>query len=108
MIQGHAPRLERLSFDPETAIDPYSNLSWDKAGGKPVVSTDIPEMDRMPLVYSSKTPEEFADNLDRAVGKIPDLREIDCFLGDHTWAKRFDVIEKAIAELSFKPSVCRG
>jgi glycosyltransferase involved in cell wall biosynthesis len=78
------------------------------AGGKPVVSTDIPEIERMPSVYASKNQEEFMKNLDVAIGVTPDLREIDAFLKDQTWAKRFDVIEKAIAELSFRPQAHKG
>jgi hypothetical protein len=51
----------------------------------------------MPFVYYSKTPEEFVKNLDLAMNITPDLRRIDAFLKDHTWAKRFDVIEGALS-----------
>lgn len=67
------------------------------AGGKPVVSTPIPEVEGMPFVYPSGTLEEFVRNLDLAVGITSDLRVIDEFLMNHSWTKRFDVIEKAIA-----------
>ena len=66
------------------------------AGGKPVIATDIPELQGMPCVYLSKSREEFVRNLDLAIKTTPDPREIEVFLEDHTWAKRFDVIEKAI------------
>jgi glycosyltransferase involved in cell wall biosynthesis len=69
------------------------------AGGKPVVATPIPEIEEMPFVYPSKTPDEFVRNLDLAIGPTPDVRVIDDFLRDHTWAKRFDVIEKVINKL---------
>lgn len=78
------------------------------AGGRPVVATDIPEIEGMPYVYISKTPEDFIRNLDLAMKATPDLREIDAFLKNHTWAKRFDVIEEAIAKLSVPSSDDKG
>lgn len=73
-------------------IKVYEYLS----GGKPVVSTFIPEVEKMPFVYLSKNPEEFVRNLDHALKTPPDIETIDAFLENHTWTKRFDVIEKAI------------
>lgn len=70
------------------------------AGGKPVIATDIPEIENMPFVYISKHPEEFVGNLDLALQTPPDLETIGTFLENHTWAKRFDVIEKAITEFN--------
>ena len=57
------------------------------AGGKPVVSTLIPEVEKMPSVYPSKNPEEFVKNLDDALETPPDLAEIDAFLENQTWTK---------------------
>ena len=37
------------------------------AGGKPVVATDIPEIEGMPYVYVSKSREAFVENLDQAI-----------------------------------------
>lgn len=70
------------------------------AGGKSVVATDIPEIENMPFVYISKSPEDFLRNLDLAIETPPDLTEVDAFLKNQTWAKRFDVMEEAIAKLS--------
>lgn len=70
------------------------------AGGKPVVATHIQEIENMPFVYLSKTKEEFVSNLNQAIENIPDLRTIDLFLTNHTWAKRFNVIEEAIVVLN--------
>ena len=42
----------------------------------------------MPLIYLSKTPEEFVKNLDRALETIPDLRQVEAFLENHTWTKK--------------------
>lgn len=70
------------------------------AGGKPVVATSIPEIEEMPFVYLSKDPVEFVKNLDLAVEAAPDLREIDAFLEEQTWTKRFDTIEGAIKKLN--------
>ena len=66
------------------------------AGGKPVVATDIPEIEGMPYVYVSKDQEAFIENLDQAIKTILVPREIEAFLESHTWARRFDVIEAAI------------
>lgn len=74
------------------------------AGGKPVVATDILEIEKMPFVYLSKNKEEFIKNLDLAIGTTPDLREIGTFLSNQTWSKRFDVIEESIVDIK----VCHG
>lgn len=66
------------------------------AGGKPVVAADIPELEGMPYVYLSESHDAFVRNLDRALEVIPNLEEIDAFLENQTWSRRFDVIEKAI------------
>jgi glycosyltransferase involved in cell wall biosynthesis len=70
------------------------------AGGKPVVATYIPEIENMPFVYLSKGSVEFVKNLDQAIEASPDLREIDAFLEEQTWTKRFDTIERAIKKLN--------
>jgi glycosyltransferase involved in cell wall biosynthesis len=70
------------------------------AGGRPVVATDIPEIENMPLVYPSKNPEEFVKNLDCALETPPDLTKVDAFLENQTWTKRFDVIAEAIASFN--------
>jgi hypothetical protein len=49
-------------------------------------------------IYVSKSHEEFVRNLDLAIKTTPDSIEIDTFLENHTWARRFDVIEKAITD----------
>jgi glycosyltransferase involved in cell wall biosynthesis len=67
------------------------------AGGKPVVATEIPEIQHMPFVYVSKGTEEFIRHLDLAVRTPVDLSEVDNFLVNETWGKRFDVIETAIS-----------
>ncbi len=69
------------------------------AGGKPVVATDIPEIEKMPFVYVSKNQEDFVKILDLVTEVTPDLREIDAFLVNHTWAKRLDSIEQSINNL---------
>ena len=70
------------------------------AGGKSVVATDIPELEGMPYVYLSKTPEEFVRNIDLAIKATTDPREIDAFLENNTWARRFDLIERAITKFT--------
>ena len=70
------------------------------AGGKPVVSTPIPELEKMPFVYLSKNPEEFVGNLDHALETPTDLSEVDAFLENQTWTKRFDVIAKAVVSFN--------
>ena len=70
------------------------------AGGKPVVTTDIPEVEHMPSVYLSKDREEFIRNLERATQSRMVFNKIDHFLSNQTWAKRFDVIEMALAKLN--------
>ena len=69
------------------------------AGGKPVVATDIPEIEGMPFVYASKNAEEFVRNLDQAIQTQVDLARIDDFLTTQTWTHRFDVIERLISEM---------
>lgn len=70
------------------------------AGGKSVVATDIPELEGMPYVYISKTPEDFVRNIDLAIKATTDPREIDAFLENNTWARRFDLIERAITKFT--------
>ncbi len=70
------------------------------AGGKSVVTTDIPEIEGMPFVSLSKNREEFVTNLDHAIRASVDSGKIDDFLRDKTWANRFSVIERAILRLS--------
>ncbi|MDD5317645.1 MAG: glycosyltransferase [Candidatus ainarchaeum sp.] len=65
------------------------------AGGKPVVSTHLPELEGFPGVALAGDREEFVRGLDEALKSKPDLKEIDGFLEDKTWDSRFVAALKA-------------
>lgn len=59
------------------------------AGGKPVVSTVIPEIVGFPGVRVAATREKFLSAIDTSLREKPDLKAIDSFLKDKTWVSRF-------------------
>ncbi len=66
------------------------------AGGKPVVSTYLSELNGFPEVTLAHDKEEFLAALDKTIGHKPDLNTIDAFLKDKTWDARFNSARKAL------------
>jgi len=66
------------------------------AGGKPVVSTRLPELEGYPEVVLVSNEKSFLNAVDRAVKRKPNLKKIDSFLKDKTWSARFLNACKAI------------
>jgi len=70
------------------------------ASGKPVVSTDLPEVRNVPSVYTASDHRNFMEKIRLILeGKIGfNEKETYAWLEEHTWEKRFDKIDKFIKE----------
>ncbi|MCE5230185.1 glycosyltransferase [bacterium] len=69
------------------------------AGGKPIVTTPMPECERQAGVLIGATPTEFSEKLDDALklGRDADyLALLDREARDNTWAARFDKIHQKV------------
>jgi len=66
------------------------------ASGKPVVSTNLPEVQNVPSVYIANNNEEFIEKIRLILeGKIGFReKETNSWLEEHTWEKRFDKINR--------------
>ena len=64
------------------------------AGGKPVVSIYLREMEGFPYVYLSKNYEEFLKNLDFSLSVDINLDVVDKFLEQNTWDARISQLKK--------------
>jgi GT2 family glycosyltransferase/ADP-heptose:LPS heptosyltransferase/glycosyltransferase involved in cell wall biosynthesis len=58
-------------------------------GGKPVVSTDLPEVRGLPYVFCVKTEEEFFQKVDEVSQKMLDPVGLDRFRALNSWDSRF-------------------
>lgn len=92
-----------------TPVTPF-NLARDPlkvyeylACGKPVVTTDLEQLEGMPYVYRSRSAEDFIANVERAAHQDTDRTMLDAYLQEQTWAKRTDQILNSLASLSFEP-----
>lgn len=92
-----------------TPVTPF-NLARDPlkvyeylACGKPVVATDLEQLEGMPYVYRSRDAEEFLMNVERAAYQDIDRAMLHAYLQDQTWTKRTDQLLNALASLSFQP-----
>jgi glycosyltransferase involved in cell wall biosynthesis len=70
------------------------------AGGKPIVSVPIPEVQALaPMVRLASTAEEFEREIEAALLNPDDgIEERRAFAREHTWEKRFEVLRSVTAE----------
>lgn len=85
-----------LSADP---VKVYEYL----AGGKPVVSTDLPELKSIPFVKTAKNVEEFAMKIEEALGESKEtalVRARQQYACQNTWDVRVDELLDHIKRIS--------
>lgn len=73
------------------------------AGGRPVVSVPIPEVAALaPLVRLASNAAEFEREIEAALAEQGGAEARRAFAREHTWEKRFEVLERATAVLAAK------
>ncbi|MFV9510022.1 glycosyltransferase [Tepidibacillus sp. LV47] len=70
------------------------------AAGKPVVSTDLPEVRNVPYVYIGKDSTSFIQKIEILLAKEIDLnqQELNDWLYSHSWKKRYQDIKQILRE----------
>lgn len=63
---------------------------------KPVVTSDMEELRGLPYVFCAKNKTEFLDNIDIAMKKKIDIKQIDTFVKNNNWESRVKKILKTI------------
>jgi glycosyltransferase involved in cell wall biosynthesis len=73
------------------AVNPLKVYEY-LAMGKPVVSSALPELEGMPYVFTSGTPDEFVENVRRALGTKIDRERIRAFVEANGWENRVEAL----------------
>jgi hypothetical protein len=92
-----------------TPVTPF-NLSRDPlkvyeylACGKPVVTTDLEQLEGMPYVLRSRDAADFLANVECAAKMQIDHAALDRYLDQQTWGRRVDELIAAVDALPFSP-----
>jgi hypothetical protein len=70
---------------------------------KPVVATNLTQLQDMPHVHLSRDAQEFLRNVERAAVETIEPAEMDAYLREQTWEKRTDALWNAIEGLPREP-----
>jgi hypothetical protein len=85
----------------DVALVPFPSNAFNRArdplkvyeylsGYKPVVAAHTPQLRGMPYVTVAETPQEFLEQVERALTTRIERETVDTYLAECTWAKRFD------------------
>ncbi len=113
--QPHAVLAQHLAnFDAcllPSPVDPFNSgrdpikLYEYLAGYRPVVATDLPQLDGIPYVYRAGDRDDFIAKIEEAVATPVDRARVDQFLAAQTWACRVDQLLQEIAHTPPRPAL---
>lgn len=91
-----------------TPVTPF-NLARDPlkvyeylACSKPVVSTNLEQLEGMPHVHLARDANEFLSCIERAAREPIDRTQLDAYLQEQTWTKRTDAFLAAVERLEYR------
>lgn len=70
---------------------------------KPVVATNLEQLEGMPYVYLSRDADDFLSNIETAARVQINAAELDTYIQAQTWAKRADQLEQVLVTLPRTP-----
>lgn len=69
---------------------------------KPVVSTNLEQLEDMPHVHLARDANEFLSDIERAAREPVDRAQLDAYLQEQTWTKRTDALLEAFDRLDYR------
>ncbi len=112
-LVGHVAHVElpRYLHTFDVALVPFPANAFNRArdplkvyeylsGYKPIVAAHTPQLRGMPYLSVAESPQEFLDQIERALQVQVDRNVVDAYLAQCTWIKRLDQFLNRLAQIT--------